>query len=322
MLNREAADPKDHPPFTARFGKEWTFMNLLHLQYFKALAEREHLFRTASELYISPSALSTSISRLEAELGVRLFDRVGRNIRLNDNGRRFYRHVKLALEELELGKLEIQKADAEGAASLRIATSTQVFWQEPFAEFVRKNRGVSFSHNVVTLDQLANSALMMPFDFIITALGDISAADYEYEILFNDSPVLAVYEEHPWADRRQISLIEAKDEPFVAPTKDFSSRRYFDNLCSLADFTPHIVAQGDYELRARLIKKHIGITITTAMAAAVRPEGLRFIEITEPVHSCVQAIFWKKNVKLSPHAEAFRQMIVDHYAPSAEAAQP
>ena len=40
-------------------------MKMLHLQYFKALAENEHLFRTANELYISPSALSASISRLE-----------------------------------------------------------------------------------------------------------------------------------------------------------------------------------------------------------------------------------------------------------------
>jgi len=63
-------------------------MKLLQLYYFRALAEKEHLYRTATELYISPSALSTTISRLEKELGVQLFDRVGRNIRLNDNGKK------------------------------------------------------------------------------------------------------------------------------------------------------------------------------------------------------------------------------------------
>ena len=62
-------------------------MKLQQLHYFKALAEREHLFQTATELYISPPALSTAISRLEEELGVPLFDRVGRNIRLSENGK-------------------------------------------------------------------------------------------------------------------------------------------------------------------------------------------------------------------------------------------
>jgi len=291
-------------------------MNLLHLQYFKALAEKEHLFRTANELYISPSALSTSISRLEAELGVRLFDRVGRNIRLNENGKRFHQRVKNALDELELGKFEIRQAGEEGTAALKVATSTHVLWEEAFAEFVRKNRNVSFSHHTVTLPQLSNSSQMMQYDFIITALADMSTAEYEYEILFNDSPMLVVYAEHPWAGREQISLSEAKDEPFVTLTKDFSARRYFDTLCSLAGFTPHIVAQGDYELRTRLIKKHIGITVTTAMGAAALPaEGLRFIRITEPIHSRVQAIFWKKSCKLTPHAESFKDMMVDHYQP-------
>ena len=73
-------------------------MKLLQLYYFKALAEREHLTATAAELYISPPSLSAAISRLETDLGVPLFDRVGRNIRLNDKGRQFYDHVKLALD--------------------------------------------------------------------------------------------------------------------------------------------------------------------------------------------------------------------------------
>ena len=82
-------------------------MKLQQLQYFKALAEKEHLFKTATELYISPPALSATISRLEEELGVSLFDHVGRNIKLNKNGERFYLHVKNVLAELDQACAEL-----------------------------------------------------------------------------------------------------------------------------------------------------------------------------------------------------------------------
>ena len=112
-------------------------MKMLHLQYFKALAENEHLFRTANELYISPSALSASISRLETDLGVRLFDRVGRNIQLNEDGKKFYYHVKRVLDELDLARMELKQSGEHKMPSLNVATSTHVLWEEPFAEYVQ-----------------------------------------------------------------------------------------------------------------------------------------------------------------------------------------
>lgn len=58
-------------------------MELLQLRYFCELAKTEHLTKTANKLHISPPSLSVTISRLETELGVALFDRPGKMIRLN-----------------------------------------------------------------------------------------------------------------------------------------------------------------------------------------------------------------------------------------------
>ena len=58
-------------------------MDLLQLKYFSELAKRQHLNKTAQEMLVTPSAISSSLARLEKEMGVKLFDRVGRNIRLN-----------------------------------------------------------------------------------------------------------------------------------------------------------------------------------------------------------------------------------------------
>ena len=61
-------------------------ISLLQLQYFQVLAEEQHLGRSAEKLYISQTTLSTMISKLERELGVRLFDRNGGSLLLNDCG--------------------------------------------------------------------------------------------------------------------------------------------------------------------------------------------------------------------------------------------
>jgi len=290
-------------------------MRLLQLSYFCALAEREHLYQTASELYISPSALSASISRLEGELGVKLFDRVGRNIRLNENGKLFYSRVSRILSELETACAEIKKSDESDENVLNIATSTHVLWEDAFSGFIRRNPNILFNHRVVSFDRIADAETADNFDFIITSLSDLDVDNFEYELLIpNDRPLLVVYEGHPFAGLESISLSQAAGEPFIALSKSFSMRRYFDSLFELSDFKPNIVAEGDYSLRAKLIKDRMGITISTVMgSASVLLQGLHFINISEPVHPRIHAIFWKKGKKLTPQAKAFKSYLKAYY---------
>ncbi len=290
-------------------------MRLLQLHYFCALAQREHLYQTATELYISPSALSASISRLESELGVRLFDRVGRNIRLNENGKLFYTRVSRILNELDSACAEIQKSEPPLDNTLNIATSTHVLWEDAFSGYIRHNPHVLFNHRVVSVDRISEADTSESYDFIITSLNDLDVENFEYEVLVpNDRPLMVVYDGHPFAGLEEISLSEARNEPFIALSKSFSMRRYFDSLFELADVKPNIVAEGDYSLRAKLIKDRMGITVSTVMGSgSVLLQGLHFINITEPVHPRIHAIFWKKGKKLTPHAKAFKAYLKSYY---------
>lgn len=78
-------------------------MNLSQLYYFRKLAELQHYTRAAKELYITQPALSDAIKTLERELGVPLFRREGRNVRLTRYGREFSVYVNNALMELDKG---------------------------------------------------------------------------------------------------------------------------------------------------------------------------------------------------------------------------
>ena len=72
-------------------------MNLKQIEYFLHLARFEHVSQTADFLNVSQPTLSKSLSAIEQELGVELFDRIGNGIKLNENGARFRDYAEKAL---------------------------------------------------------------------------------------------------------------------------------------------------------------------------------------------------------------------------------
>lgn len=84
-------------------------MNLSHLQYFRELAQVQHYTKAAHNLFISQPTLSHSIAALEDELGVKLFEKNGRTVKLTDDGALFAQYVERSLDALEDGIGELEK---------------------------------------------------------------------------------------------------------------------------------------------------------------------------------------------------------------------
>ena len=103
-------------------------MEQLQLKYFLTVADNQHIARSAEQLNVSQPAVSLAISRLEQELGVKLFDRVGRNIVLNEYGMVFYNHVNKVLQEEENVRLELEemKKNMDKHVSLAIVSYTHL----------------------------------------------------------------------------------------------------------------------------------------------------------------------------------------------------
>ncbi|HSI04586.1 MAG TPA: LysR family transcriptional regulator [Myxococcota bacterium] len=82
-------------------------MELFELRYFVAVSRVENVHRASRDLHVSAPALSKAVTRLEAELGVKLFERHGRNIRLTDQGRAFQRRSIEIIELTEQARYEV-----------------------------------------------------------------------------------------------------------------------------------------------------------------------------------------------------------------------
>jgi DNA-binding transcriptional LysR family regulator len=97
-------------------------MNLSRLRYFNKLAELLNYTEAARELYISQPTLSAAIARLEEELGVPLFERTSRAIRLTVFGQEYYRFTSQAIELLDKATDSVQKLASQRLGSIRIGT--------------------------------------------------------------------------------------------------------------------------------------------------------------------------------------------------------
>ncbi len=101
-------------------------MELRQLKYFVAVAEREHVSEAALELHVAQSAISRQISNLENELGVQLFERVGRNVHLTSIGKIFLTHIKSALKGLDYAKKQVDEYLDPERGSIKIGFPTSL----------------------------------------------------------------------------------------------------------------------------------------------------------------------------------------------------
>lgn len=290
-------------------------MNLLQLDYFKTLAEQQHLTNTAKKLFISPPALSASIARLEEELGYKLFEHVGRNIVLNNNGLILYKHVKNIFSSIDYAQIELKEANSVQKQTVNVAVSASTLWSDAIMSYYKQYPQIYINQTALKLDKLQDYEYNSQFDLVITGLNDLSPKEWEYMVIVpEDKPVLAVYPNHPFANFKSISLLDAKDESFIALSKGYSSRKYFDDMCELSGFTPKIVLEVDYPLRSEMVQKEHGISFTTILGSKTQIlNGLKFIEINYPVNYRIQSIFWRKGRELSQSALSFRDFMIDYY---------
>jgi len=288
-------------------------MEFLQLQYFCELAQRQHLTQTATAMMVSPSAISNSISRLESELGVKLFDRIGRNLRLNAYGEAYLKHVTRAMSELEDGQRELSDMQENRNTRLVLATTNPFVWQEPIQSFHRLHPYIQLRH--IHFDPISSKSPLPhePTDIIIACPDAFSHPEWDSTLLFEDSIVLAVPPGHPFSERDSIALAEAKDEWFVSLSKSAFSIRC-DELCREAGFEPKSRIECDYMLRPKMIQNENMVCLTTYNGRnAGIFSGIPLLKLTDVNSRRDQAIFWKKSRYLPSAVKLLRDYMIDLY---------
>ena len=188
-------------------------MNLPQLYYFLKLAELQHYTKAAKELYISQPSLSDSIASLEQELGISLFQKKGRNVKLTKYGQEFYVHVSQALNELERGIASMKRHSGQIGGVIDVGcipTLVGDFLPTAIQNYMKKGVQTKFNIFHGMSIEVAHGVAAGKFD-----LGFCSMVDDEPDLVFvpimAQELVLIVNDTHPLADRQEVRLSDLKD---------------------------------------------------------------------------------------------------------------
>ena len=288
-------------------------MEILQLKYFLELAKAEHLTKVADKMYVSPSAISSSISRLENELGVKLFDRIGRNIKLNAYGKVFLEHAQKCLEEIEDGKLEIRDMMNSKDSSLIIAMTNPYVWNRIIHGFSLQNPEVSLNSFTFDVTSANSPKPGIDVDLVIASPQSFMDPLWDYQIIFEDRIAIAVPPQHHLYDKQSITFDELKDEWFVnLPNSSFSI--YVESLCEKRGFIPKSHITCDYTVRPQIaLNENLLLLSVFNNKPLSMFSGLKFIPISDDDAIRTQAIFWRKGRYLTQTAKQFIAFMLDFY---------
>ena len=228
-------------------------MELLQLRYFLVAARYEHMTKAADALKIAQPALSQSIKRLEQELGVSLFDREKRGIRLNETGRFLERQLIPLLEALdELPSAVQEKASQQlHTIHLNILAASRLV-TDCIIEYKALHPEVSFRrHQKLDAEQE---------DLCISTIFPGETMPENSRLILKESFFLAVPANSPYAGRDYVLLKEMKEEGFISLSDNRPMRRICDRFCMNSGFTPHTVGESDNPETVRnLIAAGLGV---------------------------------------------------------------
>lgn len=285
------------------------------LARFLAVAHAEHVTRAAQEAAVPQSTLSRAIARLEADLGVELFVRSGRTVRLSRAGRILLRHAERAAAEIVAGVQEI-RGEADPVRGRVGFAFLSALGASTVPGLLREFRA-AHPHARCDLVQGGHGVLLERLragdvDLALTspAPGDEGV---EVELLGEEPLLLAVPAGHRLAARADVALAEAADEPFVGFLPGFGLRGTLERHAAQAGFRPRLAFEGgDIETVRGLVGAGLGVAL---LPAATHPIAGDVVEV--PVHSprAVRpiALVGVAGRTLAPPAAALRAIVRASY---------
>ncbi|MFP5114581.1 LysR family transcriptional regulator [Bacillaceae bacterium C204] len=296
-------------------------MELLQLQYFQTVARLEHMTKAAEELQIAQPSLSKTIARLEEDLGVPLFDRKNRQLRLNDYGKLFLDRVNRIFLELNEGKREIEERAHQGQTQITLAVSIPRVLPELLSSFLKYFPDVKFQQVLASTSLMKSQLEKAEIDFCISSV-PIEGTEIIWEPLMTEEIYLIVPPEHELSSKENIYLSEVKNEPFISMNTGFGFRNLTDEFCREAGFVPSIAFEGDEPgVIGDLVRKGLGIAFIPEISwfhhTNPFPNKLRIIE---PKCQRTIGLGWSKRRYLTEAGQQFRQYVIEYFSEKAKKA--
>ncbi|TAN20379.1 MAG: LysR family transcriptional regulator [Actinomycetota bacterium] len=254
------------------------------LVWFIKLAETQHVTWTADEMDITQPTLSRAISRLENELGVSLFSRVGRRLELNEYGKLFYKYARSAVTELEIGKQQVAELASLAAQHIRMGTLhglVPILIQALVEPFHTRSPATTFYFRLGSPRDILDELELGHLDFILTTTKP-DKNEKNWIRVAKQVFYLAVGPGHALADKTKAYLSEVASDDFIVMRSGTAMRNLTTSLCHQAGFTPNIVLESNEIAAIRsLVAYGIGVAIIPKAYTTREPENVTYLDIRD-----------------------------------------
>lgn len=290
-------------------------MEWQQLEYFQTVANLQHMTLAAETLKLSQPALSRSISRLENELGVPLFERQGRSIILNRYGHRFLAHVNRILHEYEESKREMQDliSPEKGEISLGfLHTLGASYIPDLIKDFGRKYPKITFQLHQNSTHILLNQLVSGEIDLCMSSITE-NRPQVEWTHLWSEELFVIVPVKHHLANSDKINLDQIANEPIISFKKGYALRKTTDDLLQIAGINPKITFEGEeVHTIIGLVASGLGVALIPYTKGIDRRE-ISLLHVESPVCRRILGISRVNGRYLSPAVVQFWQFVIDYF---------
>lgn len=229
-------------------------MELLQLKYFCEAAITENFSKVAEKYYVPQSSISHTISRLEDELGKKLFTRSGKKVMLNEAGRAFYEEISAALAKIQKG---VKRVNDLSRSTVRISLLQGTTALIPvISEFQKQNPDIEIDFANPSEKLRGN----LFFDLRIASKPSESEKNCSSVPLFDERILTAIPKSHPLANKTAITIDDIRDIPIVGLYPGSSLYKLMSKYFALNDYEPKIrVESENHATVAQFVKSGYGI---------------------------------------------------------------
>lgn len=287
-------------------------MNLQWLYYFDTIAELEHYTKASEKLHVSQSNLSHAIKELETELGVQLFERKGRNIRLSKYGELFRPYVRETLDALEHGVTKLKEYIDPNMGTITFAgfQSMAQFSTDLMVRYQSEtNRlDVQFQYSQEIWTQLVEKLKSGEIDLALSTKIEAEWAEGEY--IGVHRLILLTPKGHPLSLKDSVELSDIAQEKFISFDQAGQIRAQLDQIFGKLKIVPNIVAEtANDQIIYGLVAAGRGVSVVPEPLTGA-PYNTVIVPIKDKLAKREIYLQWNKNRYISPAAQHFRDYVV------------
>jgi LysR family hydrogen peroxide-inducible transcriptional activator len=258
-------------------------MEFHQLRYVCAIADTGSFSRAAERCQIAQPSLSQQVLKLEEDLGTKLFDRLGRSIRLTEAGRAFLPHARSILSQMETARSSVidKGADVRGSVAVGVIPTIAPYLMPRYTTaFAKKYPEAKLRIVEETTPILVESLRELSIDLAILAL-PLRHKDLELFPLRTEPLFAVLPKDHPRAAAESLALKDLRGESFVMLRDGHCFRDLSIAACTHARVTPRIAFEsGQFSSLFGMVAAGVGISLVPEMAID-RNAGCRYVRLSD-----------------------------------------